>query len=459
MADSPELIDNRGKDDEDANQGHLLKALGVWFGISVAVGNTIAAGIVRTPGDIAQWLPNGYLFLGVWLVGGLYALFGASSLAELAVAIPKSGGQYNYSRRALGEYPGFVVGWSDWLANCGTLAAVAIVVGEYFEELFPAIMGWQKLIAISIIVSFAVLQSRGVDWGSKIQIVTALLKTVAFMVLVIACFAIGPQHGEDVIVKSAQITTTSLASGWALIVAFMLAIQAVFYTIDGWHGVIYLGEEVKDPVKDVPRTIFISVFSVVAIYLLLNAAVLYVIPINEIAGNKFALGVAAEHVFGQYGGPVIRVIMIISLLSCINAVQLFASRIIYGLGHDGLFFHWIAKVNKGGTPVRALFLSTMIAMCFVFGSFEQVMAILSFFFVANYALSYVSIFVLRAKEPDMERPYKAWGYPWTSGCALVTSLAFLVAALITNPENAFIALGVLLASYPLYRFLKHFSPQ
>lgn len=467
MADLPDTDEPRVTEDQKDKQGHLLKALGVWFGISVAIGNTIAAGIVRTPGDIAQWLPNGCLFLGVWLIGGLYALFGASSLAELAVAIPKSGGQYNYSRRALGEYPGFIVGWSDWLANCGTLAAVSIVVGEYIEELFPATMGWQKVIAISIIVSFAVLQSRGVDWGSKIQIVTALLKTIAFLVLVIACFAVGPEKGvidvashtdlAGVAVHAGQQAGSVLASGWPLIVAFMLAIQAVFYTIDGWHGVIYLGEEVKDPVKDVPRTIFISVFSVVGIYLLLNAAVLYVIPINEIAGNKFALGIAAEHVFGQYGGPVIRVIMIISLLSCINAVQLFASRIIYGLSHDGLFFRATAKVNKGGTPVRALFLSTLIAMCFVFGSFEQVMAILSFFFVANYALSYVSIFVLRMKEPEMERPYKAWGYPWTSGAALATSLAFLVAALITNPENALIALVVLLASYPLYRFLKHFS--
>ena len=222
-------------DTSQSDQGHLLKALGVWFGISVAVGNTIAAGIVRTPGDIAAWLPNGYLFLGVWLIGGLYALFGASSLAELAVAIPKSGGQYNYSRRALGEYAGFIVGWSDWLANCGTLAAVSIVVGEYIEELFPGLMGWQKLIAISIIVSFAVLQSKGVDWGSKIQIVTALMKTVAFMVLVIACFAVGPQ--AELSAHASDQFSGSLASGWPLVVAIMLAIQAVFYTIDGWHGV------------------------------------------------------------------------------------------------------------------------------------------------------------------------------------------------------------------------------
>ena len=118
------------------SRGGLLKILGMWFGIAAAVGNTIAAGIVRAPGDIAQWLPNIYLFFGVWVVGGLYALVGASSMAELGAAIPRSGGQYNFSRRAIGDYAGFIVGWSDWLSSCGTSAVVAIVVAEYSGALF-----------------------------------------------------------------------------------------------------------------------------------------------------------------------------------------------------------------------------------------------------------------------------------------------------------------------------------
>ena len=150
--------------------------------------------------------------------------------------------------------------------------------------------------------------------------------------------------------------------------------------------------------------------------------------------------------------------MIVSLLSCINAVQMFASRILYGLSHDGLFFHATAKVNKGGTPIPALILSTLIAILFVsLGSFEKVMAILAFFFVANYMLSYVSIFVLRRTEPDMDRPYKAWGSPWTSGAALVISAVFLIAALIANPETALFALGILVVSLPVYKYFKHSS--
>jgi APA family basic amino acid/polyamine antiporter len=425
----------------------------MWFGIAAAVGNTIAAGIVRTPGDIAQILPNPWFFLGVWVVGGLYALFGASSMAELGAAIPRSGGQYNFSRRAIGDYAGFIVGWSDWLSSCGTLAAVAIVIGEYSGKLIGALAGAEKTIAVAVIVGFAILQWRGVRWGSRAQLITAVMKTAAFVILVIECFALGGNaHRASLAAES--VTKLTLPSGWPLAVALMLGLQAVFYTIDGWDGVIYFGEEVRDPGKDVPRAIFGSVFSIMGIYLLLNAAVLYVLPMSQIAGNNFSLGTAAEHIFGRYGDPIIRTIMVISLLSCINAVQLFCSRILYAMSSDRLFFHAFARVNKGGTPELALLISTVAGVLFVLGSFERVIAMLSFFFVANYTLTYTSVFVLRRKEPDMPRPYRAWGYPWTTAIALLGSILFLVGSILTDRDNAPLALGMLVLSYPVFRILK-----
>src|SRR5467141_1724747 len=154
----------------------------MWFGMAAAIGNAIAAGIVRTPGDIAKNLPNPRLFLGVWVVGGLYALFGASSIAELGAAIPRSGGQYNFSRRALGDYAGFVVGWSDWLSTCGTAAAVAIVISEYSGELLPALAGHVKSLSVGIIFGFGILQWRGIRWGRGAQLSTAAIKTGAFLI-------------------------------------------------------------------------------------------------------------------------------------------------------------------------------------------------------------------------------------------------------------------------------------
>jgi APA family basic amino acid/polyamine antiporter len=434
-------------------RGRLLQVLGVWFGIAAAIGNTIAAGIVRAQGYIAGFLPNVWMFLGVWLLGGIYALVGASSLAELGAAIPRSGGQYNYSRRALGEYAGFIVGWSDWLSTCGTNAAVGLVIGEYLGVLVPALAGYDKTIAVSVLLGFALLQWRGVIWGSTAQLLTSALKSGAFVILVLACFLLGgkSRHSAEV-ASSAQ---PVLASGWALALGFMFALQKVVYTVDGWDGVIYFGEEVRDPGRDVPRAIFGSVFSIIGIYFLLSAAVAYVLPMNQIAGNDFALGAAAERVFGSYGDIVIRSIIIISLLSCINACQMFATRVLYAMSCDRLFFRVASRVNTGGTPVVALALSTGVGIAFTISKqFSQVIDMLAFFFVANYTLSFISLFRLRAKEPEMPRPYRAWGYPWTTAIALISSIAFLIGAVFADRENTPWALGLLVVSYPLFRVMK-----
>ena len=431
----------------------------MWFGIAAAVGNTISAGIVRTPGDIASRLPDAWLFLGVWLVGGLYAFFSAPAMAELGAAIPRSGGQYNFSRRAMGEYAGFVVGWSDWLSTCGTAAAVAIVISEYTGHLFSVLNGPAKvkIISVSIIVGFGVLQWRGVRWGGNTQLLTAAVKTIGFLILAVACFLKGsPAH--QLALQSAA-SHAVFPSGWPLAVAFMLGLQAVFYTIDGWDGVIYFGEEVRDPGRDVPRAIFGSVVSIMGIYLLLNLLPLYLLPMNEIAGNTFVLGTVADRIFGSLGDPIIRSIMVISMLSCLNANQLFCSRTLYAISADGLFFRQAAKVNKGGTPTIALLLSTIAGVIFVIWPFERVIAMLSFFFVANYTLTYTSLFVLRKREPQMNRPYRAWGHPWTTGIALVGSVLFLIGSIVTDRENAPWALAILILSYPVYRLMKVASPR
>jgi basic amino acid/polyamine antiporter, APA family len=458
------------------HRGRLLQVLGMWFGIAAAIGNTIAAGIVRTPGDIARLLPNPWLFLLVWILGGLYALLGASSLAELGAAIPRSGGQYNFSRRALGEYGGFVVGWSDWLSTCGTNAAVAIVIGEYSLAFVPGLQAGPrhllvKAIAVAILLFFAVMQWRGVKWGSGVQLATAALKTGAFVILVAACFVLGGHLREAA--AAAAMPPPPLPAGWLLVIGFMLALQNVIYTVDGWDGIIYFSEEIKQPGRDVPRAIFGSVFSIMGIYLLLNAAVLYVLPMSEISGNDFALGAAANRVLGHYGDPIIRIIMIVSLLSCINACQMFCTRTLYAMSCDRLFFRQAARVNKGGTPVVALFLSTLVGITFILGSFERVIAMLSIFFVANYTLSYTSLFILRKREPNMPRPYRAWGYPWTTAIALAASATFLIAAfgaewqnnlprindlrswwVSVSTNNSLLTVLLLALSYPLFRILK-----
>jgi basic amino acid/polyamine antiporter, APA family len=428
----------------------LLRVLGVGFGLAVIIGNTIGAGIFRAPGGIAQLLPDPWLFLSAWIVGGLYALLGAISIAELGTMIPQSGGQYVFARYALGEYAGFIVGWSDWISTCGSTAAVSIVVGEFSGALFPSLAGRAPHIATIVAIIFAVLQWRGIVWGSSVQNAMSLLKALAFMILIVAAFLLGG--------NGAFTTTQNLAipTGWALFAAFVFALQSVIYTYDGWTGVVYFSEEVQRPDRDIPRALFGGVASVIAIYLLVNIALLYVLPIQQIAGKDFAAGVAAEVIFGRYGDTIFRILTIVSMLSAINALHLMATRVIFAMSRDGLFAPWAAAVNKGGTPTVSLLLSTIVAVLFIlFGqTFGQVITLLAFFFVANYVLSFISVFVLRRREPDKERPYRAWGYPWTTGLALLGSVLFLLGAIASDTRNSVYALILLAASYPVFRLLR-----
>jgi len=439
-------------------RGALLQILGVGFGIAVAVGNTISAGIVRTPGDIAARLPNYWLFFAVWLGGAFYALMSAFQLSELGAAIPKSGGQYNFSRRAIGDYAGFIVGWSDWLSTCGTTGAVGIVIGEYMAHLFPAFDSAQKIkiTAVSVIILFALLQWKSINMGSKVQNFTTVLKGLAFFAIVIACFTFGRNlhHAAQAVATAAPSASGVIPAGAALITALLLGMQATIYTYDGWDGVIYFGDEIRNPGHLVPRAIFASLLSVVLIYLLVNAAVLYVLPMSEIAGNNFSLGLAAQRVFGHHGDFIFRSIMVIALLSSINALHLMGARVVYAMSRDGLFFSTVSRVNKGGTPTVGLLLSAVVGVSFAIFSFERVIAMLAFFFVTNYLLSFISLFVLRAREPQLERPYRAWGYPWTTALALLGSIGFLIEAVREDRTNSYLTLVALACSYPVYRVLK-----
>lgn len=432
----------------------LLPVLGLGFGLAVTVGNAIGAGILRAPGEIAGHLPVVWLYLAAWIIGGLYALLGAVQLAELGAMLPRSGGQYVFSRYALGDYPGFIVGWSDWISTAGTAAAVSIVIGEFSVALFPGLPAITMPIAAAVVVIFAVAQWRGIRWGSAIQNVTGLLKALAFSALAIAALIIGGSS------EAAPTAPTPPPTGAALVAAFVLSLQSIIYTYDGWSATVYFSEEVKDPGRDIPRSMIGGVASVIAIYLLVNVALLAVLPVTQLAGQQFAAGTAASVIFGTWGDPVFRTITIVSMLSALNSNHLMASRVLFAMSRDGLLTTRAAVVNDGGTPTMALLASTVVAVIFVvFGrTFERVITVLAFFFVANYTLSFLSVFVLRRREADKPRPYRAWGYPWTTALALLGSIAFLIGAIASDAANSLIALVALAASYPVFRLISGGRP-
>jgi APA family basic amino acid/polyamine antiporter len=431
-------------------RGKLLRVLGVGFGLAVTIGGTIGMGILRTPGEVAKQLPTESLFMGVWALGGVYALLGAISVAELGAMIPRSGGWYVFIHRALGNYPGFVVGWSDWLSTCGTLGVIALVVGEYSAVLIPRLAGRDKAIAVAVVLMFAGLQWRGIRWGSFTQNLTSLLKTLIFAVIAVAAFTITGTSNPGV--------ATPPARGFAFFTAVIIALQGVLYTYDGWYGVIYFGEEVRNPKRDVVRSMFGGVLLVVAIYLIVNLAYIHVLPMSQLAGESLPAGAVARVLFGTYGDKVIRVFAILSLLSTVNAYTLTAPRILYAMACDELFHHRASKVNPGGTPTTTLLISTVAAILFIISAtFSAILAALAFFFVANYSMGYISVIVLRRREPDLPRPYRAWGYPWTTLLVLAGSIAFLVGAIISDKKNSLVALGILAVSIPIYLLVRFLS--
>jgi len=424
----------------------LLSVLGLTFGLAVTLGNMIGAGILRTPGTIAAQLPSVVPFLAVWILGGIYALLGANALAELGAMTPRSGGQYVFVRRALGDYPGLVVGWSDWISTCGTTAAVAILMAEYTFPYLPQ-LGSMKVIALIVVGVLTVVQWFGIRWGGAAQNITSLLKAVVLLLLVGACFWLGS--------RNPMATTFDTDREGSLFLAIIISLQAVIYTYDGWSAVIYFSEEVREPGKQIPRAMLGGVIGVIAIYLLINVAFLRVVPLGTIAGQNLAAAAVAQHLFGPQAETIIRVVFICALLSAVNSNVLMAPRVIFAMSNDRLFWRGAQEVNAGGTPDVALLFSSALATLFILtNSFDAVMAKLAFFFVANYTLSFLSLFVLRAREREAPRPYRAWGHPVTTGVALVASITFLIGAAASDTVNSAWSLGLLCLSAPIYLLMR-----
>jgi APA family basic amino acid/polyamine antiporter len=350
-----------------------------------------------------------------------------------------------YARRALGEYAGFVVGWSDWIAQCAALAFLATALGEYVGTLFPALAGAHRVLAISTLGFFALLQWSGLRSSSRVQEATSLAKGLAFLAFVAICFYAAP-HGAQ--------SSDAVRHGLRF-VPFVLALQAVIVTYDGWYSAIYFTEEDRDPARNLPRSAFGGVLATLVLYLLVNLALLRVLSVPEIAASSLPAADAASRIFGARGGEVITALSLVSLLSIVNAVMLLATRIVFAMSRDRLFFSAASSVNPRGTPGFALLFTAVFAAVLVAsGTFERLVAIAAFFFVAVYVSGFVSLFVLRRREPQLPRPFRAWGYPFTPGVALLGSLLFLVGNGVSAPENTAYALLLIAFSYPLYRWLR-----
>jgi APA family basic amino acid/polyamine antiporter len=423
--------------------GKLLSVLGVAFGLAGSVGGTIGAGILRTPGLVAAQLHTPSLVLLAWLVGGLYALLGAICIAELAASLPRAGGWYVYAEQAFGRRAGWLVGWTDWLAHCIGLAWVATTVGELLAEWIPANTAatWQgRALALLVLALFSAVQLLGVRAGGASQELLSLVKAVAFLGLAAASFALPPVVPA---VSTAADPAELLQQGPAVAIGAVLALQAVITTFDGWASPVYFAEEFSDPSRDLPRSLIGGVLAVLALYLLINAALLHVLPIEVLSEANLPAADAARSVLGQRGGQVISAVALISLLGLINTVVMAAPRILFGLSRDQLMPAALSGVNPGGTPTAALVLTSGCAAVLVLaGSFDHLLGMGAFLYVGLPLSGIAAQLWLRRQQTELPRPFLSWGYPLTPLLVGAGSLAFLIGAMVSDTADSLLALAL-----------------
>jgi basic amino acid/polyamine antiporter, APA family len=413
--------------------GHLRRVLGVGFGLAVSIGGTIGVGILRTPGLVAGQLHVPSLIVFLWLAGGIYTLLGASCLTELGLMLPRAGGFYVYVRRAFGNTAGFAVGWTDWLMYCSILGYLSIAIAEFIAALGLIPGGAIRFLSVLILVSIVALQWLGIRISSLFQEVTTSIKCVAFLVLVAACLLVPSGR-----YPSARILPSMTFTG------FVIALQAIVITYGGWQSPLYFIEEDRDPAGNLPRTMIGGVLSVIGIYLLVNIALLKVLPMSELSGATFPAADAARVIAGAHGRNLIILLSVISLVPLLNAVAMMGTRVIFAMGRDQLFWSRTSSLNPGGTPDTATLLTAAVAAGLIAtGTFQRLIAMTSFFLAANYSLCCFALIVSRHREPDLPRPYRAWGYPWSVWLVTAGGMIFLVGMLVGDMLNGLAALALL----------------
>ena len=413
----------------------LRKVLGVGFGLAVIVGSSLGIGILRTPGLVAGQLSSASLILLVWVAGGLYTLIGAVCFAELGTMLPEEGGYYVYARHAFGDQVGFGVGWADWLTYCAVLGYVSIGFAEFAAVLLPPLASSVTIVAAAVLVALVALQWAGVRVSSGFQQAATAIKFVAFLGVVVAAFLIGHRPADNTLSGSA-----------ASLVGVVVALQAVVITYGGWQSALYFSEEDRDPRGNIPRSMIGGVLAVMAVYLLVNLALLSVLPIRDLARSTLPAADAARVLVGPAGQPVITILSLVSLPPMLNAIMMIATRILFAMGRDGLVWKQTGSVSAGGTPIVATLVTTAVAVTLIItGTFQRLVAITAFFLALNYATCCLALIVLRRREPARARPFVAWGYPWSAVIVLIGAFALLAGTIIGDTVNAAIAMGLVAA--------------
>ncbi|MBI3981449.1 MAG: amino acid permease [Gemmatimonadetes bacterium] len=425
----------------------LKRQLTLFDATMINAGTMIASAIFIVPATIAAGLQGSALTIGVWVVGGLVSLLGALCVAELGAAYPRAGGQFVYLREAYGPLWGFLYGWAASLVvNPASIAAIAVGFATYVGFFVPLSGAAIQVVAAASILVLTALNTVGVPPGVLTQNVLTALKIGALAAIV----------GLGLLLPGGDVANlTAAAPGWSfagLAGPLGVAMVAVLWAYDGWIEITYVGGEVVAPERNLPRSIVLSTALVIALYVLVNVAYVYVLAPAGMAASPLVASTAAEMVIGPGGAALVAAAILISTLGANNGIVLTSARIPYAMARDGLFFRWTARVDpRFGTPALALIaqgvLSAGLALS---GTYEELITYVVFTSWIFYAMSCGAVIRLRRTAPGMERPYRAWGYPLTPVLFIAFSLWLVGATILESPRESAIGAGIVLAGVPAY---------
>lgn len=432
-------------DQRDAYGERLPRSVGLLGAVAVLVGTTIGSGIFRVPATVASRLGDPTWFLVAWVLGGLLALFGALTLAELASMYPRSGGVFAFLEEGVGPLPAFLFGWSQLVViRASALGAIATIFAEYLGYFIPLSPRAVQYVAALVILAVGLLNYIGVKRAGAVMNVATVAKYGAMVLLVLLAFGSGTGDAGHF---------ASHGTGFQLSL-MGTAIVPIMWAYDGWADLTYMSGEVKDPNRTLPRALIIGTLLIIVIYLSVNAAYLYLVPIGEMAGQPLIASTAASRIplLGGAGGAMIAAVVMLSTFSSVNGSMMTSPRIFFAMADRGLFFKGIARVSpRFQSPSAAIWLATGLGVTYVlFNNFQQladkfVLGIWPFYIVAV-----VGVFLLRRRLPDAARPYRAFGYPVIPAVFLVAATFMVGNALVTDPVNTGITFAIILAGVPVY---------
>ena len=446
----------------------LERRLGPYDAAAIIVANVIGGGILFRSPAVAAAIPDATWFLLAWVGGGVLAFMGAMAYAELAALRPKAGGEYVYLREAFGPLAGFLTGWTSFVAGfSGAIAASAVFLIITLNRFIPGIANDTPLLAIPIpgtsaavtfsvhtlaasatIIIAALIHIRGVGPGRLVSNVLTTLKIVSLVVFI----------GFGLTAGTGSPSNITQSVGTVSLTGVLFAFIPVMFTYSGWNAASYMAEEIRDPGRNVPRALLMGTGIVIAIYLLINVLYLFVIPIGELAtlGGRSILDVVGDRLLGERAGDIMAIVAIISLAAGINAWTFAGPRVYFAMARDNAFFKSAARVHPTyKTPAASIIAQAILAIILVLtGSLDSIANYVGFAITLFAGTAVAAVFVLRAREPNAPRPFKALGYPWTPAIFVLVSFAIVVNAFYSDPTVSFTGTAIILAGIPLYYFFR-----